>query len=113
MVQLLLVLTSSDWTQFVDKYFRNKAVVKIGFGLRGDFQVLGKTLKEFNNLEERYVLIDTRGRPTSRLVLIIIFTLGVRPFFQNLSKQNNFQLIATCGIVGQAEGIIDDTCLVI
>ena len=42
--------------------------------------------------------------------------MSVRPTFQNLAKQNNFQVrivIATSGIVGLAVWIIDGTCLVL
>ena len=41
---------------------------------------------------------------------------GSDHYFHNCAKQNNFQVkivIATGGTVGLAEGIIDDTCLVI
>ena len=53
--------------------------------------------------------------PQSRPVVITIFTHVVRPYvptFQNLTKQNNFQVrivIATGWTVGLAEWIIDDT----
>ena len=55
--------------------------------------------------------------PQSRPVVIIVFTLVVcltvspSPTFQNLAKQNSFQ-VKTGEIVGLAEWITDDTCLV-
>ena len=51
----------------------------------------------------------------SLLIVITIFTLGVRPSvptFKNLAKQNKFQvriLIAIGGTVGLADWIIDGT----
>ena len=57
--------------------------------------------------------------PQSRPVVIIVFTLVVRPSvptFQHLTKQHNFQMkivIATDRTVGLVERIIDDTYLVI
>ena len=55
--------------------------------------------------------------PQSRPVVITIFTHNVCPYvrpvtyFQNLAKRNRFQMIAIAigGIVGLAEGIINDT----
>ena len=42
--------------------------------------------------------------------------MSVRPYFQNLAKQNRFPVrivVATGLSVGLAEGIIDDTCILI
>ena len=56
--------------------------------------------------------------PQSRPVVIIVFTHVVRtqvPTFQNLAKRYKFQvktMFITGEIVGLAEWIIDDTCLV-
>ena len=65
------------------------------------------------------IFFDPLGRPTVPVVIIISHVVYVRPFaptFQNLAKQNNFQvrivMIAIGGTLGMAEGIIDDTCLV-
>ena len=58
-------------------------------------------------------IFDPLGQPTqSRPVVIIIFARVVRPYFHNLTKQNNFQariVIATGGTVSLAEWIIDGT----
>ena len=63
-------------------------------------------------------IIDPRGRPTvtvgsDHCIIVIIVRTSVRPHF---SKQNRFQaktMFTTGEIVGLAEWIIDDTCLVI
>ena len=61
--------------------------------------------------------IDPLGRATVRAgpVGIIGFAHVVRPFVPTISKQNKFKaktMLATGKIVGLAEWIIDDTCLV-
>ena len=68
------------------------------------------------------VLLIHSADPQLLQVVITIVALGVCtsvrlsvPTFQNLRKQNKFQgriVIATGGIVGLAEWIIDGTCLV-
>ena len=63
-------------------------------------------------------VIDPPGRPQSRPVMITIFTHDVRPspLFKIAQKKNKFQariVIATGGIVGLAEWIIDDSLLVL
>ena len=61
-------------------------------------------------------VFDPHGRPTITAVVIIIFHMSsVRPNFQNLAKQNEFQvktMFTTNETVGLAEWIINDTCLV-
>ena len=67
----------------------------------GNFGSKKKTFNSFWNV------FDPLGRPT-----FTVFTHVVR---QNRAKQNNFKVrigIAIGGIVGLAEGIIDDPCLV-
>ena len=58
----------------------------------------------------------TQSWPEVTTFFTHVVRLSVRPRFHNLAKRNNMQLrivIATGGIVGLAEGIIDDSCLVI
>ena len=61
--------------------------------------------------EELKPLLIHEADPQPRPVVITVFTHGITNF-QNLAKQNNFQLrlvIITDGTVSLAEGIIDDT----
>ena len=68
---------------------------------------------QLNRSNERY--IDSPGRPTDPIFARSVCTSV--PTFQNLAKENNFQVrivIATGGTVGLAEWIIDGTqCLVV
>ena len=66
-----------------------------------------------NFTKQASILIHS-ANPQSRPVAIIVS--GHVSTFQNIAKQNKLQMkiiIATGGTVGPAEGIIDDTCLVI
>ena len=62
-----------------------------------------------------FAFIDPLGRPIDPPVVIIIFA-HVRtsvPTFQNMAKKNKRRMkVMSGGIVGLAERIIDDTCLV-
>ena len=51
--------------------------------------------------------------PQLRPVMITIFTHAVRPYFSKSAKQNKVQEKTGFANVSLAEGIIDDTCLVV
>ena len=53
-------------------------------------------------------LVDPRGRPQSRPVVITIFTQSVRPSVPKLQNQATITAGRDCGL---AEWIIDDSCL--
>ena len=55
------------------------------------------------------ILFDPRGRSQSRPVVITIFTQSVRPSVPKLQNQATITAGRDCG---QAELIIDDSCLV-
>ncbi len=53
MNSLSQVLCPSDWEEFIQQYFVNPKILLLGFGIRGDFQVLAKSLSAFREIESR------------------------------------------------------------